>query len=431
MLPPAHHGDPWTHVDLTDPANPDVVDGLSTTQIAAEAGTTSGPRTTAASGTVPTGTSHVPGLTTHVASDCSGTETGNTGNRVQVIYAHEQGRADRYATVLSSIKNVTADIDDAFAMSSPATDTSRRVRWAQDAYCSPKVIDLTLPAGSLGADPNPTFTAIRNAGYDAVNGKYLVFADYSTMLYNGNASGIAEFYQDDSATDNYNDGRGSLIARVDSWTLRTAGHELMHMLGAVENTAPHHTDNGHCTDGTEMMCYSDGSPQVYQSTVCGSGNWAYYDCNHDDYYNTNPATGSYLATHWNTARSSFLAVAAATTPPPTTTNPTPPPTTNPTPTPPPTKIHTKVKNKVHRGHTSTLTSVTLTSTGSHIAYVPVTLQARKPGSHRWVDVTTKETNGTGKAVARVHPRSLTYYRWILTDTTIYAGSASRAVFVRR
>ena len=29
-------------------------------------------------------------------------------------------------------------------------------------------------------------------------------------------------------------------------------------------------------------------------------------CNHDDYFNTDPASGDYLATHWNPANNRFL-----------------------------------------------------------------------------------------------------------------------------
>jgi hypothetical protein len=92
-------------------------------------------------------------------------------------------------------------------------------------------------------------------------------------------------------------------------------HEMTHTLGAVMADAPHATSYGHCTDGHDVMCYADGGSAAapYTTTACpllanaqGGMNQT-YDCGGDDYFNPDPAPGSYLANHWNTFNSVFEA----------------------------------------------------------------------------------------------------------------------------
>jgi hypothetical protein len=54
------------------------------------------------------------------------------------------------------------------------------------------------------------------------------------------------------------------------------------------------------------MCYADGSPALRLRNVCSSDQEALLDCRHDDYFSTAAPAGSFLATNWNGANSSFL-----------------------------------------------------------------------------------------------------------------------------
>jgi hypothetical protein len=56
------------------------------------------------------------------------------------------------------------------------------------------------------------------------------------------------------------------------------------------------------------MCYSGAAgTSVYTSSGCTTTLLdERLDCGKNDYFHTSPKSGSYLATHWNTARSSFL-----------------------------------------------------------------------------------------------------------------------------
>jgi hypothetical protein len=89
---------------------------------------------------------------------------------------------------------------------------------------------------------------------------------------------------------------------------RVGAHELWHLLGAVQPSAPHHGGGSHCTERNDLMC----DPAFGGSQLCPSRDYTTtvedrpLDCGRDDYFNPAPAPGSYLATHWNTYNSFFL-----------------------------------------------------------------------------------------------------------------------------
>jgi hypothetical protein len=263
------------------------------------------PRTAAAP--TPPGKPGLGGLKRHVAPSCSG--NGKDGNRVQVIYAVEKGKTDRYKKLLPALRSYVADVDDTFAMSSKKTRGNLRVRWVHT-KCTPVIAHEVLPAGSLRKGFKPTVDALKKRGYTSKARKYLVFADDTKLC------GVGQLYNDAAKKGNYNDGRVAMFARVDSgcWAFKkgwhsTAAHEVMHMLGGVQHNAPHSTPAGHCRDERDAMCYDDdGRGKVTMKHVCrkSAGEEALFDCRNDDYFHTAPKAGSYLARYWNTAKSSFL-----------------------------------------------------------------------------------------------------------------------------
>jgi hypothetical protein len=87
-------------------------------------------------------------------------------------------------------------------------------------------------------------------------------------------------------------------------------HELVHALGALRPDAPHATGKGHCYDGYDVMCYSDGGPGWRKYTACPWPGAQYrLDCGDDDYFAVKPRKGSWLARNpaANVAKSRFIA----------------------------------------------------------------------------------------------------------------------------
>jgi hypothetical protein len=264
---------------------------------------------------------------------------GTDGYRVQLIYARASDRPDGYGSWLPSFQQWAAMVDDVFNASAAQTGGVRHIRYVHDATCVAVVDNVVL---SPTADDNfdNMLRELRGKGYSRTDRKYLVWMDATRYC------GIAQIYYDDRPTqDNYSNGHPLVpgeVGRVDKgcWGNTNAlveAHELTHLLGGVQTSAPNATLYNHCTDEYDRLCYNDGGATRGLSFRCPSSHENRLDCNKDDYFNTNPGPGSYLSNHWNVANSRFLTssgTAQPPPPPPATTTTTRPPSTTTTTTPP-------------------------------------------------------------------------------------------------
>ena len=253
---------------------------------------------------------------------CEG--NGTSGNRVQAVYAYPADRPDRSASVVPLVRSWAGAMDDVYFESARETAGSRRIRMvtepAPSGACRVNVV--TLPLTATGDDSfGNTIAEARAAGLTSSARRFVIWMD-STAASGASICGIGQMFPDDRAgQDNPNNGgvvtgEGGLVSRIDqqcwgSATHSVEAHELGHNLGAVQASAPNTSGGGHCVDEWDIMCYSDSPNFPVMTFLCGTqmGDSSHdnrLDCNHDDYFHTSPAAGSYLATHWNVARNNFL-----------------------------------------------------------------------------------------------------------------------------
>jgi hypothetical protein len=262
------------------------------------------------------------------ASTVQCVDDGVSGRRVQLVYARASDRPDTYATSVTTIQQIASAMDGIIDSSAADTGGSRRVRFVHDAGCNPTVLNVTV-ASTADDNFTATINAVKAQGLNAASRRYLIFMDATSIL-----CGIGQYYNDDSAGLTNANNNYTLYARVDRtapgggncWTPAVATHELMHTLGAVQKSAPHTTYNrpagnpgGHCIDEYDIMCYPDYngvSPAMQYLCNTPARDTTKLDCNYDDYFNTNPAAGSYLATRWNVANNQYLSTGGAPPPPP-------------------------------------------------------------------------------------------------------------------
>ena len=254
---------------------------------------------------------------------------GTSGIRVQAVYVVPPNVTPP-AGRLDQIKTYAAQVETEVSKSAQETGGARHVRWVTNSTCDLDIMQVTLTSATSD-NLSTNATEMANLGNDRSDRIYLMWFETAVVCGVGNLSPA------DSPTSMNTNTYGPRFSRVDVPCFGIAEtHELGHNMGAVQVTAPHSTTGGHCIDEWDIMCYNDfstnprtGAPVVIDETnktgACqgtadigsppgpptpgtpGTGYNRLYDCNHDDYFHTNPTGNNYLVSHWNIANHPVLA----------------------------------------------------------------------------------------------------------------------------
>jgi hypothetical protein len=226
---------------------------------------------------------------------------GRSGKRVQVLYLHEFGSPSRYADYVRSIRTWAAGVDTIIDASAGETGGSRHVRFVTTPQCRVDVAEVQVPKAALSSF-SANMAALAKLGYNRTDRKYLIFADKNVYC------GIGTFVADRRPGSGNRNNGGPSYARVDAgcWGSLVATQQLAHTLGAFLVGSPNAGENGRCTDGNDIFCRRDSAGPAVRNACPDKIHAQRLDCNHDDYFSTDPKPGSYLAKNWNVAQSAFL-----------------------------------------------------------------------------------------------------------------------------
>lgn len=271
------------------------------------------------------------------APPCIG--NGVNGPRIQLIYLYVEGQPNRSAVMVPRIINqIVPNMDRTYRETSKAQGREIGMRLHMPG-CRLAVDTLMIDEANgspddPGAMLNRVTTFISEQGYSTTDRKYIVWLDSGSEGACGVAPVQTAFVP--NVTDNAVTGNlanvgwqaalpeTALIFRWGMPVLDMPGgaqasecyarggtgalaeiHELTHLLGAVNLSAPNSNGlNAHCIDANDIMCYSvQGAKAMFARCTSPV---ELLDCGADDYFNARPTAGSYLSTHWNTANSRFL-----------------------------------------------------------------------------------------------------------------------------
>jgi hypothetical protein len=235
-------------------------------------------------------------------------EREDTERFMTVIYARPAGSPDRRAESLNEIRTQIRRMNwvlnrDSLASGGPTADY--RVG------CEFPLSEQRIFVGTLvtnGSTYAEIVASAKAAGWIDYRADFTIFFDGNDP--SGLACGIGNIWNDDSLSANNRNNNPDIAGATgdygvtyrNCWNGNTVMHENGHNQGAVQNSAPHATGQGgwHCWDEIDVMCYSpDGGTNHQEGTVTLCSDREYFDCGYDDYFDSNPEPGEYLATHWN------------------------------------------------------------------------------------------------------------------------------------
>lgn len=208
-----------------------------------------------------------------------------------VLYGYPANGEDRHAEVVEYIRTQMRKMNAILnhdALESGGVNADFKVLC--DEVGQIRVDKFVVPSSS--SDFSAVVSAARNAGFLSSVKDFTIFYDSG----HGSYCGVGSFYYDERLSeDNHNNRGGSYgVTYGNCWGGRTPMHENGHNQGAVQRNAPMSDGDAHCLEGQDIMCYP---PTNQVLLFCPER--IKFDCNHDTYFNADPADGSWLAENWN------------------------------------------------------------------------------------------------------------------------------------
>lgn len=221
----------------------------------------------------------------------------STDNYQHVLYAYPAGPMPADATseiaeIRSIMRRMNAVLNaDSIESGGPAAD----YKVLCDGSGRIQVDTLAVPVVTMGE----IIGAVENLGFRDRRADYTVFLDASNTGWCGIGTYISD--QTPGARNPNNSGGGYAVIERGCWNTTAPMHENGHNQGAVQYGSPASTGLGaHCAVDYDVMCYSpDGGDLRQSGTTVECRDRIHFDCGFDDYFDSAPEPGEYLASNWN------------------------------------------------------------------------------------------------------------------------------------